>query len=162
MGPSAHLTSSHPSSSPPSTCSFSYVVPACPVGFRRAVVLLRGREVRGPPREGVHTLFQGPKFASAELVFLKKTTNNSRPGSRDEGRHAGAFPGFESVSGLQRGSWAEGRRAGTSGWWGGHVTCLADALALYASRSILASGLNCVHLMCMQDWQPIHAHDSDE
>ncbi|KXZ48142.1 hypothetical protein GPECTOR_30g238 [Gonium pectorale] len=49
---------------------FEYVVPSCPRGFRRAVVMLRGR--RAPNSMVVSPLprYCGAKFAAAELVFV--------------------------------------------------------------------------------------------
>ena len=48
---------------------FTYVVDACPPGFRRAVVILHGRKATDALSTGPLPLFGGVKFASAELAF---------------------------------------------------------------------------------------------
>ncbi|GLI58910.1 hypothetical protein VaNZ11_000693, partial [Volvox africanus] len=48
---------------------FEYVLPACPCGFRRAVVILRGRRAPNSLIVSPMPRFCGAKFASAELVF---------------------------------------------------------------------------------------------
>lgn len=48
---------------------FEYVVPACPRGFRRAVVMLRGRRAPNSLIVSPMPRFCGAKFAAAELVF---------------------------------------------------------------------------------------------
>ncbi|GIL70291.1 hypothetical protein Vretifemale_1110 [Volvox reticuliferus] len=48
---------------------FEYVLPACPRGFRRAVVILRGRRAPNSLIVSPMPRFCGAKFASAELVF---------------------------------------------------------------------------------------------
>ncbi|KAG2445748.1 hypothetical protein HXX76_000354 [Chlamydomonas incerta] len=48
---------------------FEYVVPACPRGFRRAVVMLRGRRAPNSLIVSPMPRFCGAKFSAAELVF---------------------------------------------------------------------------------------------
>ncbi|PNH00022.1 hypothetical protein TSOC_014177 [Tetrabaena socialis] len=50
--------------------SFQYTVPACPRGFRRAIVMLRGRRAPNSMIVSPMPRFCGAKFAAAELVFV--------------------------------------------------------------------------------------------